>query len=134
MKAFLNSRMSLILALALVFAGSTIWSARAGQAGAGGAPSTNAAPAPLPPGGCPGKEGPTQYMGKTENRPVQSAVVNGKPMTGTWSEPGAHSYWHCHPGGQFLIVMEGIGRAQKRGERARDLEVGDIEYAGPWVE
>ena len=55
-------------------------------------------------------------------------------MTGTWSEPGAHSYWHCHPGGQFLIVMEGVGRAQKRGERMRDLKVGDIEYAGPWVE
>jgi 4-carboxymuconolactone decarboxylase len=134
MNAFLNSRMSLVLALGLVFAGSTMWSALAGQAGSGGTQSTNAAPVPLPPGGCPGKAGPTQYTGKTENRPVQSAVVNGKPMTGTWSEPGAHSYWHCHPGGQFLILMEGVGRAQKRGERARDLKVGDIEYAGPWVE
>jgi quercetin dioxygenase-like cupin family protein len=85
-------------------------------------------------GGCPGKEGPTQYLGKTEVRPAPRAVVNGKPMTGTWSEPGAHSYWHCHPGGQFLIVMEGVGRAQKRGERMRELKVGDIEYAGPWVE
>jgi quercetin dioxygenase-like cupin family protein len=86
------------------------------------------------PGGCPGMEGPTRYSGKTETRPVAKAMVNGKPMTGTWSEPGAHSYWHCHPGGQFLIVMEGIGRAQKRGERMRDLNVGEIEYAGPWVE
>lgn len=86
------------------------------------------------PSGCPGKEGPTQYSGKTEVRPVARAVVNGKPMTGTWSEPGAHSFWHCHPGGQFLIVMEGVARAQKRGERMRDLGVGEIEYAGPWVE
>jgi quercetin dioxygenase-like cupin family protein len=55
-------------------------------------------------------------------------------MSGTWWEAGARSYWHCHPGGQFLIVMEGKGRAQKRGERMRDLNVGGIEYAGPWVE
>lgn len=86
------------------------------------------------PASCPGKEGPTQYSGKTESRPVARVVVNGKPMTGTWSEPGAHSFWHCHPGGQFLIVMEGVARAQKRGERMRDLSVGEIEYAGPWVE
>jgi quercetin dioxygenase-like cupin family protein len=84
--------------------------------------------------GCPGKEGATQYTGKVENRAVPKAMVNGKPMTGTFSEPAAHSYWHCHPGGQFLIVMEGVGRAQKRGERMRDLRVGEIEYAGPWVE
>ena len=136
MAAWLRSRVSLIVVFAAVFAGSAFWSARAAQNGrGGGAPASTPAPAvPMPPGGCPGKEGPTQYMGKTEVRPIANAVVNGKPMTGTWSEQGAHSFWHCHPGGQFLIVMEGVGRAQKRGERAHDLKVGEIEYAGPWVE
>jgi quercetin dioxygenase-like cupin family protein len=133
MSRFLGSRGSVLLFLVVVLLGSTLWSAHAGQ-GRGGANQPGVQPGPAPAGSCPGKEGPTQYTGKTEVRPIANAVVNGKPMTGTWSEAGAHSYWHCHPGGQFLIVMEGVGRAQKRGERMRDLKVGEIEYAGPWVE
>jgi quercetin dioxygenase-like cupin family protein len=62
------------------------------------------------------------------------AVANGAPMSGRSWDPGSRSYWHCHGGGQFVIVMEGIGRAQKRGERMRDLKVGDIEFALPGVE
>ena len=134
MAPVLRSRVSLIFVLVVLLVGSAFWSARAGQAARGAGAQAGVQPVPLPPGSCPGKEGTTQYTGKTEARPIPSAVVNGKPMSGTWSEPGAHSYWHCHPGGQFLIVMEGVGRAQKRGERMHDLKVGEIEYAGPWVE
>jgi quercetin dioxygenase-like cupin family protein len=132
----LRSRVSVACLLVTLFAVATFWSARAEQAGRGGGAQASAQPpaTPPPPGSCPGKEGPTQYSGKVETRPIPSAVVNGKPMSGTFSEPGARSHWHCHPGGQFLIVMEGVGRAQKRGERMRDLVVGNIEYAGPWVE
>lgn len=126
------NRFSMLGLFTFVFAASTFWDLRASQAGAAGGTQTPAAT--LAVAGCPGVEGATKYAGKTEIRPVPSAVVNGKPMTGTWSEPGAHSYWHCHPGGQFLVVMEGVARAQKRGERMRDLRVGEIEYAGPWVE
>ena len=138
MAFLLRSRISLAFLLLNAFVMSTVWSARAeqaGRAGRGGGQAGAELPAvPPPPGSCPGKEGPTQYSGKTEVRPIPNAVMAGKPMTGTWSEPGAHSYWHCHPGGQFLIAMEGLGRAQKRGERARDLGVGNVEYAGAWVE
>jgi quercetin dioxygenase-like cupin family protein len=126
------SRWAMSVGIAGLFVGASLWTAHADQAGRG-VPADQSAAAALQ-GGCPGKEGPTQYSGKTENRPIPNAVANGKPMSGTWSEPGARSYWHCHPGGQFLIVMEGVGRAQKRGERMRDLAVGEIEYAGPWVE
>jgi quercetin dioxygenase-like cupin family protein len=118
--------------------GSAWWTADAGEPDRDAAGETQAAaaqPAVQPPAGrCPGKEGPTQYTGKVETRAVPNAVVNDKPMSGTRSEPGARSNWHCHPGGQFLIVMEGVARAQKRGERMRDLNVGEIEFAGPWVE
>ena len=61
-------------------------------------------------------------------------VANGEPMAGRWWEPGSRSYWHCHGGGQFILVMEGEGRAQKRGERKRELRVGEIEFALPGVE
>jgi quercetin dioxygenase-like cupin family protein len=131
----IRSRFFLASMLAVVFIAASFWTARAEQAGRGAGPQSGDQPRALSSeGSCPGKEGPTQYSGKTENRPIPTAIANGKPMSGTWSEPGARSYWHCHPGGQFLIVMEGVGRAQKRGERMRDLAVGEIEFAGPWVE
>ena len=122
-----GDRIGIALGMIALLCATALW-----QPGAGTAAAAQAAPPTV--AACPGKEGQTQYAGKTEIRALEKVVVNGKPMTGTWSEPGAHSYWHCHPGGQFLIVMEGVGRAQKRGERMRDLRVGEIEYAGPWVE
>jgi hypothetical protein len=33
-----------------------------------------------------------------------------------------------------MVVMEGVGRVQKRGERMRDLHLGDVEFALPGVE
>ena len=33
-----------------------------------------------------------------------------------------------------MMVWEGEGRVQKRGERVRILSVGETEYAGPWME
>jgi mannose-6-phosphate isomerase-like protein (cupin superfamily) len=130
-------RLRLGLSLLALFIFSAFWTARATEPGAVGfeaqAGAAQAA-VPAPPGGCPGKEGSTQYSGKVETRAIANAVANGKPLSGTWSEPGARSNWHCHPGGQFLVVMEGVGRAQKRGQRMQELKVGEIEYAGPWVE
>ena len=49
-------------------------------------------------------------------------------------QPGMRSYWHCHAGGQIVMLFEGTGRVQKRGERIRTLHKGDTEYAGPGVE
>lgn len=131
-----RNRVSVVSLFVTLLVAASFWSASADQAGRGGQASAGQ-PEPAastPQGSCPGKEGPTQYSGKVETRPIANAIVNGKPMSGTWSEPAARSYWHCHPGGQFLIVMEGAARAQKRGERMRDLPVGHIEFAGPWVE
>ena len=111
----------LVMPLSLVFA--RLADARANELAAGGAQQD------LP---CPG--GPLQNFvtGTSESGvPSPEAVANGEPLTGRWWEPGSRSYWHCHGGGQFVIVMEGEGRAQKRGERMRDLRVGDIEFALP---
>jgi quercetin dioxygenase-like cupin family protein len=130
-----RNRVSVVFLFVALLVAASLWSADAEQAGSSAQAPAGQPAAPAPPqGSCPGKEGPTQYSGKVETRPIPSAIANGKPMSGTFSEAGARSYWHCHPGGQFLIVMEGIARAQKRGERMRDLPIGHIEFAGPWVE
>ena len=84
---------------------------------------------------CPGDRMPTPFTGTTESGvPSPEAMVRGEPLTGRWWDPGSRSYWHCHGGGQYMVVMEGIGRVQKRGERIRDLHLGEIEFAGPGVE
>jgi mannose-6-phosphate isomerase-like protein (cupin superfamily) len=84
---------------------------------------------------CPGQAMPSvQATGVYTQKPVQDITINGQPAPGAIWEPGMRSYWHCHAGGQIMMVDEGVGRVQKRGERIRILHKGDTEYAGPGVE
>jgi len=41
-------------------------------------------------------------------------------------EPKARNYWHTHPAGQILIVTEGKGYVQKKGEPIQLLLQGDV--------
>ena len=41
-------------------------------------------------------------------------------------EPKARNHWHTHPAGQVLIVTEGKGYVQKRGEKRQLLLPGDV--------
>jgi quercetin dioxygenase-like cupin family protein len=41
-------------------------------------------------------------------------------------EPGARNNWHTHPGGQILIVTDGIGYYQEKGKPAQRLTKGDV--------
>ena len=84
--------------------------------------------------GCPGEQMGVQATGVYNSQVVESVVINGEPWGGADCAAGHRSYWHCHGGGQFILVMEGEGRAQKRGERMRELRVGEIEFALPGVE
>jgi hypothetical protein len=84
---------------------------------------------------CPG--GPLQnFVTGTSESGVSSpeAVANGEPLSGRYWGPGSRSFWHCHGGGQYIVVMEGLGRFQKRGERMREVPVGGFEFALPGVE
>ena len=47
---------------------------------------------------------------------------------------GARSYWHRHPGGQFLYVTEGRGRVGTRDGRVETIGVGDVVHAPPGQE
>jgi hypothetical protein len=93
------------------------------------------APAPSTAPSCPGQPAPAPLAtGVYTAKPVADIVINGQPAPGAIWKAGDRSYWHCHTGGQILMVDEGVGRVQQRGQRARLLHKGDTEYAGPGVE
>ena len=48
--------------------------------------------------------------------------------------PGARNNWHTHPGGQILIVTEGIGYFQERGKPIQLLRKGDVVKILPDIE
>ena len=93
-------------------------------------------PAPPPASGttCPGETMAIQATGVYTQKPVEAFNINGKPAPGAIWEPGMRSFWHCHEGGQVLFLHEGVGKVQQRGARARTLQKGETEYAGPGVE
>lgn len=40
-------------------------------------------------------------------------------------EPGARSKWHIHPAGQILLVIDGVGYYQEKGQPKKILRKGD---------
>ena len=48
-------------------------------------------------------------------------------------EPGAHTAWHNHPAGQYLVVTAGVGWVQQRGGEKRAIRVGDVVWTPPGV-
>lgn len=46
-------------------------------------------------------------------------------------EPGARTAWHTHPLGQTLIVLSGIGLAQREGGAIEEIRPGDIVWFAP---
>lgn len=56
------------------------------------------------------------------------ARVGGATVT---FEPGARTAWHTHPLGQTLIVVSGLGRAQREGGPVEEIRPGDIVWFEP---
>ncbi|MGO4194205.1 cupin domain-containing protein [Rhizobium sp. YAF28] len=46
-------------------------------------------------------------------------------------EPGARTAWHTHPLGQTLIVVSGLGWAQREGGPIEEIRPGDIIWFAP---
>lgn len=46
-------------------------------------------------------------------------------------EPGARTAWHTHPLGQTVIVMTGLGRAQRAGGPIEEIRPGDVVWFAP---
>ena len=53
------------------------------------------------------------------------ARVGGATVT---FEPGARTAWHTHPLGQMLLVLSGLGRAQREGGPVEEIRPGDIVW------
>lgn len=45
--------------------------------------------------------------------------------------PGARTAWHTHPNGQTILVIEGIGRCQRRGGPVEVIRPGDRVFFEP---
>jgi quercetin dioxygenase-like cupin family protein len=46
-------------------------------------------------------------------------------------EPGARTAWHTHPLGQTLIVISGLGWAQREGGPVEEIRPGDVVWFAP---
>lgn len=46
-------------------------------------------------------------------------------------EPGARTAWHTHPLGQTLILVSGLGWAQREGGPIEEIRPGDIVWFAP---
>jgi quercetin dioxygenase-like cupin family protein len=68
---------------------------------------------------------------------VTMVVPTGNPTDCTVAsvtfEPGARNNWHSHPAGQLLIVTDGAGYYQEKGQPARLLRAGDSVAIAPGV-
>jgi len=56
------------------------------------------------------------------------ARVRGASVT---FEPGTRTAWHTHPLGQTLIVISGVGRAQREGGPIEEIRPGDVVWFEP---
>ncbi len=74
------------------------------------------------------EKGPADWFTGTVriDAPFQSpepARVGGAMVT---FDPGARTAWHTHPLGQTLLVVSGLGWAQREGGPVEEIRPGDI--------
>ena len=67
------------------------------------------------------------FTGEAFLTPLVSKDKNNEFSAGSVTfEPGARTHWHTHPKGQVLIVIEGSGLYQEKGQPARPIKQGDV--------
>lgn len=49
-------------------------------------------------------------------------------------QPGVRTNWHIHPGGQILIVTQGVGYYKEKGKPGQVIRKGDIVKCSPGVQ
>ena len=67
------------------------------------------------------------FTGEVKIVPLSESVP-GMPVSSAYVifEPGARTFWHIHPAGQFFTVLRGEGRTGVYGEKARVVKPGDV--------
>ena len=99
-------RLVLVPAFAGVLALTSVWTGRAQQPPAGATP--------------------PRFTGTSTSMEAKELTIARRRF-----EPGARTYWHSHDNGQLLLVEQGRMRLQKRGDKMRELSVGQSDYTAP---
>ncbi|MCX2740118.1 cupin domain-containing protein [Pontibacter anaerobius] len=57
---------------------------------------------------------------------VQADSINQNSVGSVTFEPGARTNWHSHPNGQIILVLDGEGYYQEKGQQKVILRKGDV--------
>ncbi|WP_084455943.1 (R)-mandelonitrile lyase [Novosphingobium rosa] len=77
---------------------------------------------------------PSRFTGSASVLPVFEPHDPSTVSAGTVTfQPGAHSAWHTHPRGQYLIVLSGVGWTQEEGHPIVEIHPGDVVWCPPGV-
>lgn len=83
-----------------------------------------------------GEKGPAENF--TGNAWAASLVANDSTYNtlvgNVYFEPGARSNWHIHQAGQILIITDGVGYHQIKGQLRQTIKKGDVVKCPPNVE
>ena len=81
----------------------------------------------------PSGKGPAEYfVGAVRIDPLFQAPSPARVVGASVTfEPGARTAWHTHPLGQTLIVMAGLGWAQREGGTVEEIRPGDVIWFPP---
>ena len=78
---------------------------------------------------------PENFTGKVWNTAlITNDTVYHTVVGNVYFEPGARSNWHTHPAGQILIITDGLGFHQIKGQPKQTLHKGDVVKCPPNVE
>jgi quercetin dioxygenase-like cupin family protein len=64
---------------------------------------------------------------------IAADSLNATAVGNVTFEPGARTKWHSHPGGQILLVIDGVGYYQEKGQPKKTLRKGDAIKCPPNV-
>lgn len=67
-------------------------------------------------------------IGLVPNDSMYNTVIGN-----VYFEPGARSNWHMHPAGQILIITDGVGYHQIKGQPRQTIRKGDVVKCPPNV-
>lgn len=74
------------------------------------------------------------FTGTAYLQPLVAAdSLNPTSVGSVTFEPGARTKWHAHPGGQILLVIDGVGYYQEKGQPKKILHKGDVIKCPPNV-
>ena len=84
-------------------------------------------------GSQPSNKGPANWFtGTVRIDPLFTAPAPARAAGAAVSfEPGARTAWHTHPLGQTLVVLSGLGLAQREGGEIEHIRPGDVVWIPP---